>query len=87
MKISPKKTKGLRTLNLPVLIEQDENGMYVGSVPFLRSCYTQGRTLNELYKNLREVVELCVDVEKDFFGHKVQTSRIVGFQNLSFSLP
>lgn len=87
MKTISKKTKGSKTLNLPVLIEQDENGMYVGSVPSLRSCHTQAKTLDELYKNLTEVVELCVDVERNFFDHKVHTSRIVGFQNLSFSLP
>lgn len=86
MKAVSKKTKNNRIVDLPVLIEQDENGIYVGSVPSLRSCYTQGKTLNELYKNLEEVVALCVEAEKEFFGQKVRTSQIIGFQNLSFSL-
>ncbi len=71
---------------LPVLIEQDENGMYVGTVPSLRSCYTQGKTLAELYKNLQEVVELSIEAEKEYFGEKSKPSRIIGFQNLEFKV-
>ncbi len=69
---------------LPVLIEQDEDGMYIGTVPSLRSCYTQGATLAELYENLQEAVDLSREVEKDYFGTKRRTSRIVGFQNIDF---
>lgn len=44
-----------------VLIEKDEDGLFVGEVPQLRACYTQGRTIDELLKNIREVIELCVE--------------------------
>lgn len=81
-----KSAKNNKSINLPVLIEQDENGVFVGSVPSLRSCYTQGKTLEDLYKNLAEVVELCTEVEKEFFGNKIQVNKIIGFQNISFSL-
>ena len=70
----------------PVLIEQDENGMYVGTVPTLRSCYTQGATLAELYENLKEVISLCVEVEHSYFKQKIKKSRIVGFQNLEVAI-
>ena len=43
-----------------VLIERDEDGFFVGEVPQLRGCYTQGRTLDELLKNIQEVIELCL---------------------------
>jgi predicted RNase H-like HicB family nuclease len=42
-----------------VWIEQDEDGMYIGEVPQLPACYTQGRTLDELLHNIREVIALC----------------------------
>jgi hypothetical protein len=42
-----------------VLIEQDKSGCYVATVPALKSCYTQARTLPELYARLQEVIELC----------------------------
>jgi predicted RNase H-like HicB family nuclease len=46
-----------------VIIEKDENGMFIGSVPALRSCHTQAKTLPELYKRLDEVVALCLNVD------------------------
>lgn len=44
-----------------VIIEQDEDGLYVGEVPQLKGCYSQGRTLDELIENIREVIELCLE--------------------------
>jgi predicted RNase H-like HicB family nuclease len=44
-----------------VLIERDEDGFYVGEVPQLRACYSQGRTLDELMENIKEVIELCLE--------------------------
>ena len=43
-----------------VVIERDEDGMYIGEVSQLQACYSQGRTLDELMTNMREVVELCL---------------------------
>lgn len=75
-----------RAVTLPVLIERDEQGLYVGSVPTLRSCYTQGKTLEELYENLREVVALCAEVEQEYFRAPARHNSIVGFQNMDFVL-
>ncbi|OIO87099.1 MAG: hypothetical protein COW32_00235 [Candidatus Aquicultor secundus] len=47
-----------------VLIEQDEDGYYVATVPALKSCYTQAKTLEELYPRIKEVIELCLEEEK-----------------------
>jgi len=44
-----------------VLIEQDEDGFFVGEVPQLRGCYAQGRSMDELLRNIREVIELCLE--------------------------
>ena len=43
-----------------VWVEQDEDGMYVGKVPQLSACYSQGRSLDELLANMREVIALCL---------------------------
>jgi predicted RNase H-like HicB family nuclease len=43
-----------------VVIEQDEDGYYVATVPSLPSCYTQARTLQELAPRIREVIALCL---------------------------
>jgi predicted RNase H-like HicB family nuclease len=43
-------------------IERDrDSGMYIGSVPSIPGAYTQGETLEELRKNLKEVIELCLE--------------------------
>ena len=47
-----------------VIIERDQDGYYVGQVPQLRACYSQGRTLNELMVNIKEVVEMCLEEEE-----------------------
>jgi predicted RNase H-like HicB family nuclease len=44
-----------------VVIERDEDGMYVGEVPQLKACYSQGETIDELMRNIREVIELCLE--------------------------
>ena len=44
-----------------VIIERDEDGYYVATVPALRGCHTQAKNLDTLMKRVREVVELCLE--------------------------
>lgn len=53
--------KTFKELQFKVLIEQDEDGIYVASVPELRGCYTQGKTLEEARKRVKEVIELVLE--------------------------
>ncbi len=48
-----------------VVIERDEDGFFVGEVPSLRGCYAQGRTMDELLANVREVIALCLEDEPE----------------------
>jgi len=50
----------MKVHDLSVLIEKDEDGYYVATVPALKSCYNQAKTLEELYPRIREVVVLCL---------------------------
>jgi len=56
-----------------VYIEQDEDGMFIGSIPSIPSCYAQGKTQEEMLKNLRQVVKLCLRN-----SNPKQTSHFVG---------
>jgi len=47
-----------------VIIEQDEDGGYIGRVPELQGCLSQGDTLDDLIKNIKEAAELCLEVEE-----------------------
>ena len=72
--------------HFPVIIEKDEKGYYIGKVPALRSCYTQAKTLPELYKRLKEVMGLCLEVEEKEFGKKIEQNEFVGMHQLEFAL-
>ncbi|MCX7012264.1 MAG: type II toxin-antitoxin system HicB family antitoxin [Candidatus Sumerlaeota bacterium] len=48
-----------------VVIEKDEKGWLIASVPELRGCYTQTRSLDTLMKRIREVIELCLAAEAE----------------------
>jgi predicted RNase H-like HicB family nuclease len=50
---------------LYVVIERDEDGLFVGEVPGLSGCYSQGRTVDELFENIREVIALCLEENPD----------------------
>ena len=62
-----------------VIVERDAEGWYVGSVPALQGCHTQGRTVEELMEHVREAVELCLEVGE---GHPSDTG-FVGVRRIS----
>ena len=47
-----------------VIIERDEDGYFVASVPALPGCHTQGKTMQELQKNVRDAIRLCLEVAR-----------------------
>ncbi len=46
-----------------VIIERDSAGYFVASVPELRGCHTQAKSLDTLMKRVREAIDLCLEVE------------------------
>jgi predicted RNase H-like HicB family nuclease len=46
-----------------VIIERDEEGCYVASVPQLSGCHTQTQSLDEVTLRIREAIDLCLEVE------------------------
>jgi predicted RNase H-like HicB family nuclease len=62
-----------------VIIEQDSQGYYVGSVPALRGCHTQAKSLDELMERIREAIELCLEVE----GDSLEPLDFIGVQKIT----
>ncbi len=49
----------------PILVEKDEDNFYVVECPTFQGCYSQGKTLDEALKNIKEVISLCLEEEKN----------------------
>ena len=61
-----------------VIIERDSEGYFVATVPELRGCHTQAKSLDILIKRIREAIELCLEVE----GEKTKSLEFVGVQRI-----
>lgn len=55
-----RKTIRSRTYQLQVVVEVDEDGMYVAWCPALEACYTQGDTFEDAIENIKDVVAMCL---------------------------
>ena len=88
-----------KELQFKVLIEQDENGVFVASVPAIPGCHTQGKTYEKAVEAIEEAIQLCLEVAKDDKKYKEKIdfsevsekkSRFLGVVNvpvqLNFSL-
>jgi len=62
-----------------VLIEQDEEGYFVATVPALRGCHTQAKSLDTLMKRVREVIALCLEDTNNHVG----PLELVGIQQIT----
>ena len=51
------------TNEFTVVIEQDEEGWFVATVPALPGCHTQAKSLDELEERVKEAIQLCLEVQ------------------------
>lgn len=81
--------QSVNELQFKVLIEQDENGLYVASVPELPGCYTQGKTLEQVRERIKEAIELVLESDKDLKKEKLQSpgssSNFFGVEDITIS--
>jgi len=62
-----------------VVIERDEVGYYVATVPGLPGCHTQAKNLDTLMRRAREVIALCLETDRGDIG----PLELVGIQQIS----
>ena len=62
-----------------VVIERDEGGVYVATVPSLQGCHTQAKNLDTLMKRVREVIELCLEDNHA----EIESLELVGIQQIT----
>jgi predicted RNase H-like HicB family nuclease len=71
-----------KILHLPILVEQDEDSIYIVSCPVFKGCHSYGKTIDEALANIREVIEICMDEEKDNVSG---INQFVGFREMQIS--
>lgn len=69
----------MKHTSFAVYIEQDEDGVFIGSIPLIPSCYAQGTTEEEMLANLQEVVKLCL---RNIDHESLEKTKFVGIHNL-----
>ena len=72
-----------KILHLPILIEQDEDNVYIVSCPVFKGCHSFGKTIDEASANIREVIDICLEEEKETI---TGINRFVGFREMEVSL-
>jgi len=63
--------------HLPIIIEQDEDGVYIVSCPVFQGCHTYGKTVDEAMDNIKEVIELCMED-----SNPSDYNKFIGFREL-----
>jgi len=48
----------------PIVIEQDEDGVYIVSCPTLQGCHSYGNTMDEAVSNIMEAIQVCLEEMK-----------------------
>jgi predicted RNase H-like HicB family nuclease len=62
-----------------VIIEKDEDGYLVASVPSLKGCHTQAKSYDQLMERIQEAIELCLEMENEQF----EPLEFVGMQRIA----
>ncbi|MGQ9644607.1 MAG: type II toxin-antitoxin system HicB family antitoxin [Ignavibacterium sp.] len=72
-----------------VTIEKDEDGFYVASVPALKGCHTQAKSLDVLMERTKEAIELCLEEQGQIYPYEfVGVQKItVAEKPVKYSLP
>jgi len=74
MKISETKM-----LHIPILVEQDDDNFYIVSCPVFKGCHSYGSTIDEALVNIKEVIDMCIEENKE---KDSEINRFVGFREM-----
>ena len=72
-------------MKLKVIIEKGTDGYFVVHCPSLKSCWSQGKTKEEALKNIREVIDLCLEEKENRTTLKNFHSKELIFSTLSYA--
>ena len=64
-----------------VIIEKDEEGLYIATAPDIPGCYTQGKTIPQVLERIKEAIEVCIEAD----GEEMKPLKFVGIQRVALS--
>jgi predicted RNase H-like HicB family nuclease len=68
----------MKTIHVPILIETDEDGVFIVSCPQFKGCHTFGKTIDEALARIKEVIGLCMEDSE----YSEQINTFVGFREV-----
>ena len=71
----------MSTIHLPLMIETDEDGVFIVSCPAFKGCHSYGATVDEAIHNIKEVIAMCMEEERP-----EPLNRFVGFREIEVSV-
>jgi len=54
-----------KVLNFRVIVNQDEDGVFVAKCPSLPGCHSQGKTYEKALENIEDAINLCLKVAEE----------------------
>ena len=67
----------MKTIHAPIIIETDEDGVFIVTCPLFKGCHSYGKTIEEALARIKEVIQLCMeDSQPD------QLNTFVGFREV-----
>lgn len=67
----------------PIIVEKDEDGFYAVECPIFQGCYTQGKTLDDAIKNIKEVITLCLKEKENQLLWQTYNPQELSLHNIS----
>ena len=77
----------MKKYNPQIIIEQDEDGIFIAECPALQGCYAQGETYEEVIENIKDVIAMCIEELKE--GKKkinLKYPEVIGIKNLEVAV-
>ncbi len=68
--------------HFPVIVETDEDGIFIVSCPTFKGCHADGKTIDEALSNLKEVIEICIEEQPTLV-----TNQFIGVREMEVILP
>ena len=76
------KANKMKTYHFPIVVEIDEDGVYIVSCPTFKGCHSYGQTIDEALENLKEVIELCMEEQST-----ESINQFIGIREMEITIP